>query len=234
MADLNDSLKWELKQNPLFRELEERVFDNLLRAAQPKVYKTRAAIFHEGDPGGSLLMVLSGQIKISGVTPNGKECVLAFMGPGEVIGEITLLDGGARTASAEAMEPSRALELTRSAFLSVLDDSPSTALKIIEILCKRLRATSQMVGDFTLLTAGPRLARTLLRLARSNGADHDIGILIDLPLSQSTLGAHAGLLRESVNRQLRAWRNAGIIELEGDRIVILREDVLSEISDGRP
>lgn len=232
MSDLNDSLKWELKKNPLFRDLDDSAFDNLLRAAQPKIYKTRAAIFHEGDAGGSLLMVLSGQIKISGVTPNGKECVLAFMGPGDVIGEITLLDGGARTASAEAIETSRVLELTRSAFMSALDDSPPTALKIIEILCKRLRTTSQMVEDFTLLTAGPRLARTLLRLADSNGADHEDGVLIDLPLSQSTLGAHAGLLRESVNRQLRAWETEKIIERADDRIVIMRKDVLVDVSEG--
>ncbi len=232
MSGLNDSLKWELKKNPLFRELDDGAFDNLLRSAQPRVYKARAAIFHEGDPGGSLLMVLSGQIKISGVTPNGKECVLAFMGPGDVIGEITLLDGGARTASAEAMETSRVLELTRGAFMSALDDSPPTALKIIEILCKRLRTTSQMVEDFTLLTAGPRLARTLLRLADSNGVDDKAGMLIDLPLSQSTLGAHAGLLRESVNRQLRAWEGEQVIQRANDRIVIVRKDVLVDLSEG--
>ena len=232
MSDLNDSLKWELKKNPLFRDLDAGAFDNLLRAAQPRVYKTRAAIFHEGDPGGSMLMVLSGQIKISGIAPNGKECVLAFMGPGEVIGEITLLDGGDRTASAEAMEPSRVLELTRTAFMSALNESPPTALKIIEILCKRLRTTSQMVEDYTLLTAGPRLARTLLRLAESNGAKHEHGIVIDLHLSQSTLGAHAGLLRESVNRQLRAWEDEKVIERDGDRIVILREDTLLDVSEG--
>ncbi len=232
MSGLNDSLKWELKNNPLFRELDEATFDNLLRAAKPKIYKSRAPIFHEGDPGGSMLMVLSGQIKITSLAANGKECVLAFMGPGDVIGELTVLDGGARTASAQVIEASRVLELTRNAFMTVLENNPSTALKIIEILCKRLRTTSEMVEDAALLAAAPRLARTLLRLARSNGAQTDDGVMIDLPLSQSTLGAHAGLLRESVNRQLRAWETEEIVDRRDDRIIILREDVLSDISEG--
>jgi CRP/FNR family transcriptional regulator, cyclic AMP receptor protein len=232
MSSLDDSLKWELKNNPLFRELDEATFDNLLRAAKPKIYKSRASIFHEGDPGGSMLMVLSGQIKITSLAANGKECVLAFMGPGDVIGELTVLDGGARTASAQAIEASRVLELTRSAFMTVLENNPSTALKIIEILCKRLRATSEMVEDAALLAAAPRLARTLLRLARSNGVQTDDGVIIDLPLSQSTLGAHAGLLRESVNRQLRAWEAEKTVDRRDDRIIILREDILSDISEG--
>ncbi len=232
MSDLNDSLKWELKKNPLFRELDDATFDNLLRAAKPKIHKSRAPIFHEGDPGGSMLMVLSGQIKITSLAVNGKECVLAFMGPGDVIGELTVLDGGARTASAQAIEASRVLELTRSAFMAVLENNPSTALKIIEILCKRLRTTSEMVEDAALLAAAPRLARTLLRLARSNGVQTDDGIMIDLPLSQSTLGAHAGLLRESVNRQLRAWEAEKIVERRNDRIIILRKEILCDISEG--
>jgi len=232
MSELNESLRWELKKNPLFQELDAATFDNLLRAAKPKVHKARAPIFHEGDPGGSLLMVLSGQIKISSLAANGKECVLAFMGAGDVIGEITLLDGGARTATAQAIEASRILELTRSAFISVLENNPPTALKIIEILCKRLRATSEMVEDAALLAAAPRLARTLLRLARSNGVKDGDAVIIDLALSQATLGAHAGLLRESVNRQLRAWESEEIVERRNDRIIILRDGVLNEISEG--
>ena len=176
-------------------------------------------------------MILSGQIKISTIAANGKECVLAFMGPGDAIGEMSLLDGGPRTASALAMEPSRVLELTRQNFIRVVKNNPHTALKIIEILCKRLRATSEMVEDASLLAAAPRLSRTLLRLAHSNGVEVDDGILIDLTLSQSTLGAHAGLLRESVNRQLRTWESDGVIARRDNKIVILDKEALSHISE---
>ena len=231
MSDLTDSLKWELKKSPLFQDLDEETFDSLLNAATPKIIKARTNIFHEGDEGGSMLMVLSGQIKISTIAPNGKECVLAFLGPGDVIGELTVFDGGARNASAQAMEPSRLLELTRGAVISMLEESPSTAIKIIEILCKRLRATSAMVEDATLLAAAPRLARALLRLIETNGVKTDDGVLIDLALSQGTLGAHAGLLRESVNRQMRAWEKDGVISRRDDRIVILQQDQLIAITE---
>ncbi len=231
MSDLTDNLKWELKKNPLFQELDDKTFDELLRSAQPKIHKARKLIFHEGDPGGSLLMILSGQIKISSIAANGKECVLAFLGPGDVVGELTFLDGGARTATAQAIEQTRTLELSRQPFIKVLENNPATALKIIEIVCKRLRATSEMVEDATLLAAAPRLARTLLRLSRSNGVDTEDGVLIDLPLSQGTLGAHAGLLRESVNRLLRAWESEGVVDRRDNRIVILREDLLNIVCD---
>lgn len=231
MSELNDSLKWELKKNPLFQDLDEAAFEDLLGSSKPKVYKTRAPVFHEGDPGGSMLMILSGQIKISTIAAGGKEVALAFLGPGDVIGEITLLDGGPRTATAAAMEPTRTLELTRSAFLAALEKSPATALKVIEILCKRLRATSEMVEDATLLTAAPRLARTLMRLARTNGVKDADGVKIDLSLSQSTLGAHAGLLRESVNRQLRVWEADEVLKRRDNRIIILRENTLKEICE---
>ncbi|MBL4619719.1 MAG: Crp/Fnr family transcriptional regulator [Marinicaulis sp.] len=231
MSDLTDSLKWELKKNPFFQELDEKTFNTLLQSTQPKVLKARQTIFHEGDPGGSMLMILSGKIKISTIAANGKECVLAFFGIGDVIGEITLLDGGARTATAQAMEPSRILELTRNQFMSILESNPQIALKVIDILCRRLRATSRMVEDSTLLAAAPRLARTLLRLSRSHGIETDGGTLIDLPMSQSMLGAHAGLLRESVNRQLRAWEAKEILKRGDNKITILKIDVLHELTE---
>lgn len=231
MNDITDSLKWELKKNPLFQELEDSALQQLLQSSQPKVYKAHSPIFHEGDPGGSMQMILSGQIKISTITASGKECVLAFMGPGDVMGEMSLLDGGPRTASALVMEQSRILELTRDDFIRVLKNNPPTSLKIIEILCKRLRATSKMVEDSSLLAAAPRLSRTLLRLAATNGVKVEDGVMIDLALSQSTLGAHAGLLRESVNRQLRAWEHGGLVAKRDNRIVILNQDALSHISE---
>ncbi|MBT8471632.1 MAG: Crp/Fnr family transcriptional regulator [Marinicaulis sp.] len=231
MSDLTDSLKWELKKNPLFQDLDDETFDRLLQSASPKIHKARSTVFHQGDAGGSMQLILSGQIKISTVNATGKECVLAFMGPGDVIGEMSMLDGGPRTASAVVMEQSRVLELTRLSFNRVLENNPSTGVKIIEILCKRLRATSAMVEDATLITAAPRLSRTLLRLAEQNGVEADGGTMIDLNLSQSTLGAYAGLLRESVNRQLRAWEAENIVAKHDNKIVILDKAALAEISE---
>lgn len=231
MSGLSESLKWELKKSPFFDGLEPDAFDSLLAAAKPAVFKPRAALFHQGDPGGVMFVLLSGQVKISNISASGKECILAFIGAGEVVGEMTLLDGAPRTATAEAVEATRALEVTRTAFLETLAKSPETAIKIIEVLSRRLRAASQMAEDSTLLAAGPRLARALLRLAQSHGREQDGALTIDLNLSQSMIGAHAGLLRESVNRQMRAWVKQNLIESRNGRIRIFDMPRLQEIAD---
>ncbi|MEE2692836.1 MAG: Crp/Fnr family transcriptional regulator [Pseudomonadota bacterium] len=231
MAGLTDSLRWELKRNPLFEDLPESDFNSMIATAAPLVFKTRQRLFNQGDPGGSLIILLSGRVKVSVVAPNGKDCILSFMGPGEIIGEMTLLDGGPRTASVEALEPTRGLEVARRNFLPLIERNPQTAIRIIDLLCRRLRATSQMVEDSAVLGAAPRLARALLRLAAQHGKTIDDHVHIDLPLSQSALGARAGLLRESVNRQLRVWEEEHVIAREEGHIVLMQPDVLQGVAD---
>ncbi len=231
MAGLTDSLKWELTRNPLFEDLPESDFNAMIASAAPLVFKARQKLFNQGDPGGSLIILLSGRVKVSVVAPNGKDCILSFMGPGEIIGEMTLLDGGPRTASVEALEATRGLEVARRNFLPLLERNPKTAIRIIDLMCKRLRATSQMVEDSAVLGAAPRLARALLRLADQHGKTIDDHVHIDLPLSQSALGARAGLLRESVNRQLRVWEEEQIIARAEGHIVLMQPDVLQGVAD---
>lgn len=231
MAGLTDSLRWELKRNPLFEDLPDEDFNQMIASATPHVFKTRQRLFNQGDPGGSLLIILSGRVKISVVSQSGKDCILSFMGPGEIIGEMTLLDGGPRTACVEALEATRCLEVARRNFLPLMKRNPDTAIRIIDLLCKRLRATSQMVEDAAVLGAAPRLARTLLRLADKHGKKGPEGVRIDLPLSQSALGASAGLLRESVNRQLRMWEEEGVIARDEGNIVIVQQEVLREVAE---
>ena len=231
MAGVTESFKWELKRNPLFEDLPPEDFEQMIASAAPLVFKARQRLFNQGEPGGSLIIILSGKIKISVVAPNGKDCILSFMGPGDIVGEMTLLDGGPRTASVEALEPTRGLEVARRNFLPLLERNPKVAIRIIDVLCKRLRATSQMVEDSAVLGAAPRLARALLRLAAQYGKTVDDQVHIDLPLSQSALGARAGLLRESVNRQLRVWEEEQIIARNEGHIVLVQPDVLQGVAD---
>ncbi|HXI86808.1 MAG TPA: Crp/Fnr family transcriptional regulator [Parvularculaceae bacterium] len=231
MVGLTDSIKWELKRNPLLERLEEADFERLLAAAAPRVYKARGRLCTEGDPGGSLFMILSGRVKISKIGANGKDCILTFMGPGEVLGEMTLIDGSPRTASVEALETTRVLEVQRRDFLPVLERNPQTAIWIIEVLTKRLKETSEMVEAAAHQGAAPKLARALLRLASSHGKPDADGVRIDLPLSQSALGAHAGLLRESVNRQMKAWEEEELIRRHDGQIVLVQPDLLKIIAE---
>ncbi|MET0294469.1 MAG: Crp/Fnr family transcriptional regulator, partial [Phenylobacterium sp.] len=210
---------------------DETALDQLIRVGHVRVFRAREELFHEGDPGGSMFVVLSGRVKVSAHSAAGKECVLSFAGPGAVLGEITLLDGGPRTATGCAMEATRVLCLARVDFLPVLERNPAAALHIISVLCERLRNTSQLVEDTAFLAAGPRLARALLRLVAQHGVQEGGVWRLDMRLPQSTLGAHVGLMRESVNRQLRAWQEEGVIDSSDEGLAVLDRDHLERIAE---
>ncbi len=213
-------LRGVLAANELFGALSERELDQLLAHAHTVSYPAGAVIFQKHDPGHSLMAVLRGRVKISNVSLDGREAVHALMDPGEVFGEIALLDGKDRTADATALEPSELLVLQRRDFVPFLEHNPRVAVRLIEVLCARLRRTTTMVEDSAFLTMAPRVARVLLRLAEEYGRTQDGAVRIDLRLSQRELGGLVGLARENVNRQLRAWREEGLIRVDHGYIVI--------------
>ena len=231
MTISQSNLKWELKRQALFATFEEEDLDHLTKVGASRVFKAREVLFHEGDQGGSMYVVLSGRVKVSAYSSDGREVVLNFAGPGEVLGEITLLDGGPRTASAAAIEPTRTFHLARNDVLPILQRNPAAAIHIISVLCERLRSTNRMVEDTIFLAAAPRLARAILRLVELHGHVDGPTWRLDMKLPQSTLGAHVGLMRESVNRQMRAWQESGVLRSDEDGLVILRRHVLEEVAE---
>ena len=122
--------------------------------------------------------------------------------------------------SANAFGPVQVFLLRRNAVLAFLEEKPSVAIRLIGVLCQKLRRTTEMFEEKMLLGMAPRVARGLLRLAAEHGRRTGEGLLIELKLSQSELGAVVGLSRENVNRQLRVWRDGGIVSLRGGRILI--------------
>jgi len=222
MSDAGN-LRWELSRLAFFSSFEPQEVESLVRTAAIEVFKPRQMLFHEGDPGGSMYVLLSGRVKVTTFSADGKECILSFVGAGEVLGEITLLDGAPRAASACALETTRALHIARRDFLPALQRNPAAALHIMGVLCERLRATSRLVEDTVFLAAAPRLARALLRLASGEAG------AVKLP--QGALGAHVGLMRESVNRQLKMWEEAGVVSTGAEGVAILKRDVLEDIAE---
>lgn len=232
MIDRNASLLFELRQHAFFSDLGEDALRDLTDTAQTKLLKARHTLFQQGDDGDTLYVVLSGRIKISTISAAGKETVLCFMGPGDVLGEIAVLDGDTRTATATVIEEARVLSLAQAPFYGFLQEHPEIALNIIRVLCGRLRQTDTFVEEMTTLQAGPRLARALLRLADQYGKEDENGILLDIKLSQSNLGAHAGLMRENVNRQLKMWEDEGVLENQSGIIRLKQTDILEAVADG--
>jgi len=219
-----------LAQHFVLAQLTPEELDRVVAMATERQLANGRVIFQKGDPGTSLMAVLSGRVRISAYSEDGKEVILNIIDPGQVFGEIALLDGKERTANATAMGPTKLLVLDRREFIPFLERNPKIAIRLLEVLCERVRRTSEMVESVAFLDFGARLARLLLRLAETYGKETTEGIRIDLKLSQTDLGNLIASTRESVNRQLNAWSEDGIIELERGQITILDQDALEDLA----
>jgi len=177
-------------------------------------------IFARGEPGERLLLLRDGVVKISTVSLEGREMVLSFVQGGELLGEIAALDGGPRTADATAMTHVSALAWPRAAFLDVMRAHPDFALRVVTLLCERLRHTNEMVEAAVQLPMAARVARALASLLKNAGRETPDGWRLDFKLSQRDLGAYVGLARENVNRQLKQWEQAGLIKLDKGEIIV--------------
>jgi CRP-like cAMP-binding protein len=170
--------------------------------------------------------VRTGRIKISTFSSEGKEAVFTVHGPGEVFGELALLDSAPRSATATALEPSRLLAIDRSSFVAFLREQPDAALILLSELTARVRRLSAQVEDLMFLDIPGRLARTLLRLGEQYGRRTDRGVEIDLQITQTELGGMVGATRVSVNRLLHWFAERGLIAMDERRIVIIRPEAL--------
>lgn len=176
------------------------------------------------------MAVLSGRVKICVTAPNGRETVLNVIHEGEIFGEIALLDGRPRTADAVAMSDCQLMIIERRDFVPFVREHPPVALKLIEVLCARLRRTSQQVEDVMYHNLPARLAKVMLRLANEAGGVWPRKISV----TQRDIGQMIGMSRESTNKQLRVWARAKWIRLERGNIVLLQPDALSEIASNGP
>ena len=220
-----------LENHPFFSKLAASDLDILLSRARAKRYRTGEIIFHKGMPGDSMMAVLAGQVRISAPGADGREIVLNTIEPGEVFGEIAIIDGGPRTAEAAAAKDCELLFLDRRDFLPFLESRPSLALALLLVVCRRLRQTTEQVEDVMFLALPERLARKLVELAESHGRPTPEGVRIEHRLSQRELGNLLGLSRESINKQLSAWHRQGILNTDGGVITLVDIDALRQIAE---
>ncbi|HUH84082.1 MAG TPA: Crp/Fnr family transcriptional regulator [Stellaceae bacterium] len=214
-----------LERNSLVGKLTSAEIDQLLAHARIEAYRARQEIFRKGSPGQGLLAVLKGRVRISSLGPEGNQIVLNVINEGEVFGEIALLDGGDRTADAVAMVDCELLAIDRRDFVPFLKANPEVALRLLSVLCDRLRRTTEQFEDVLFLDAPSRLAKKLLQLVEERPAPKSAG-KTQLAISQRELGSMIGLSRESINKQLAAWQQDGVIKLDHGTITILDEHAL--------
>jgi CRP/FNR family cyclic AMP-dependent transcriptional regulator len=216
-----------LRKHPYFCDLGPEAFDQLCRYAKHATLKRGSTIFSKGDAGNSLVAVISGTVKISISSPDGRTAILNLIGPGEIFGEVALLDGQARTADATANTNCEIFVIDRREFLPFVRSQPALAMKFIELLCARLRWTSDQVEQVILQDLPGRLASALIRLTeRHRPAEGGLTIVI----TQQEISEMVGMTRESINKQLRAWAARHWVRLEHGAIVVLDVEALQELA----
>jgi CRP/FNR family transcriptional regulator, cyclic AMP receptor protein len=220
-----------LASHYLFGRLSAVEIDSVLALAIEKHFFAGQVIFQKGEEGSSMMIVLKGSVKIGSISADGREIVLNIINQGEVFGEIALLDGKERSADATAIGDCKVLIIRRNDFIPYLQKHSKIAIEFLVLLCRKLRNTSIALEDIGLLNIDARLARLLLKMSAEESSDEAKVLLIGLKLSQGQIGNLIGATRESVNKQLRAWQDAGIIQREPGAISILRVSEFKMIAE---
>jgi CRP-like cAMP-binding protein len=224
-AATNLSPRAVLKRNYLFRGLPDATIERIAALAAKRHYARGFQIFAQGDDGDALYGVAAGRVRISASASGGREVFLNIMEPGDTFGEVAVMDGLPRTASAVALDDSTLIVIQRGDFLPLLEREPKLATHLLKLLCERLRWTSELVEESAFLAGPARLAKRLLILASLHGRAAHVGQL-ELRISQHELARFLGLTRQAVNHSLAEWRRLSWIELGRNRIVIHNTEAL--------
>lgn len=216
-----------LKRVALFSNLGDHSLADLAHQLRRRAFRKGTIIFHKDQAGDALYVIESGRIRIFLPTAGGEELTVDIAGPGDVFGELALLDGRPRSASAETLEDTVTFTLSRDEFQRYLVAAPQLAAALVELLSSRLRQLTEYAESLAFLDVHARVARTLLEMADRYGVKKD-GVEIDFDLTQTDLATMVGATRERVNRALAAFRTQGLLELHGKKIVLLDPDRLRQ------
>jgi CRP/FNR family cyclic AMP-dependent transcriptional regulator len=212
-----------LRAHPFFKGLNEAAFDWLVPHAVSRKVKKGTVLFRKGDTGTKLYAVCAGAVRISATSEQGNYAIFNLISPGDIFGEIAFLDQGPRTADAIVVESGEVMVIERRDFIQLLREYPDVSMRLIEILCTRLRRTSEQVEDIIFLGLPNRLAKALLHLRARPSSDAAPNTI---RITQQEISQMIGASRESTNKQLRDWQRRKWLRLERNCIVILAHDAL--------
>jgi len=215
-----------LGKSLLFGALDDAARRELAARVHRRGFNVGEPIFHVGAPGQSMMLILNGTVRVSLPGPKGKAVILADLSAGELLGEVALLDGKERSADATALTKCDLLVLERRDVVAFLEKRPDLCLKLLELMCARLRKSDQRMSDIAFFELSSRLAKVLLDRAGKPGRK---GAKPKLSLSQTELAGMINATRENVNRCLRNWHRQGIVEVSERWITVLQRDMLEAI-----
>ncbi len=233
MAALNRIARRDvLAATPIFAPMARPELEALADLATERRVRKDETVIRRGDTDASLMVLVHGRLRAGIISVEGREVVLGLMEAGTVLGEIALLDGQPRSLDVVAMVDSLLLVVERRGFLPFLTARPDLMLRLMALLCDRVRASSAAYEGVALTTLSARLARLLLGLAATHGQTSPDGIRIGLKLSQRDMSAQVAATRERVNKQLRAWHEAGILAEQDGHLVIRQLQELRNLTEG--
>lgn len=221
-----DEVSTLLARTELFGSLAPGALDAIAAESHERRYVKGESLFHEGDPADAFFVVAEGTVKVFVSSSGGKDMVLATLRSPEALGEVSLLDGGPRSASAEALEPVAVVAIARTTLLGVLQRERSVAEAMLRASGGLLRRLTGQAADLVFLDLEGRVAKLLVGIAEQRGDRRDGGLALQLGLTQTDLASMVGGSRQSVNQILRTLSVRGLIEVHGQEIFIAEEAAL--------
>ncbi|MDR1428607.1 MAG: Crp/Fnr family transcriptional regulator [Bifidobacteriaceae bacterium] len=206
---------------PLFAGIDPEERADLLAATTVTRLSRGDVLFHQGDTGDTFYIVATGKLKLGWRAADGRESLIAILGPGEMIGELTLFDPGPRTATAVAVSDTELSTLSHSQLTAEIGRHPEVATHLLSALAHRLRRTNEIIGDLVFCDVPGRVARTILDLASRFGTPQGRGTYVRHDLTQEELAQLVGASRETVNKALSGFAQRGWIRLEGRALSVL-------------
>ncbi len=220
---------------PLFSGLSEADLEAIASVSTTRRLTAREELFHKGDDGSQIFVVVSGKLKVITTSDGGDDLMFCVIHPGEVIGEIGLLIDRRRTATVRGLEQSELIEIDRRAFRALLRTRPDVSIELLNVLATRLARVSEFLEDTHFLNLPVRLAKKVVDFANQHGrlsrGEKGDEVLIDLKLSQEEWGDLVGTTRESVNKQFRAWKEEGMVRVESGRLTITDLDEMEKLAN---
>jgi CRP/FNR family transcriptional regulator len=209
-----------LAKTSLFGDLGEGALAEIAERAVPRRYRKGTVVFVQGEPGERCFVIVSGTVKISAYHPDGREAVLAVLGPTDVLGELALFEQSPRSADATALEDAELLSIDAKSLSESILAHPEIGLALLNVLGIRLRQSNEAFQDIAFFDVPGRVARRLADLADAHGVDVGEGVMIDIALSQESLAQMVGATRESVNKALALLKRRGLVARTGRRYVV--------------
>ncbi len=214
--------------HPFFASLVESDVRTLMMRTRTKRVPAGRTIFRKDEPGDGLYGILAGRVAFTVDSPDGRELTLNVLGTGEFFGEIALLDGKGRSATAVARDACELLFIGRTEFLSFFSERPQSMMNVVELLCERVRLATDYIADAAFLGLSRRLAKQILLLLERTPSAHHAA----LNVSHAELASMLGVSREHVSRQLSFWSDKGILDQGRGRLVVLDRAALAQVLAG--